>query len=357
MKIEIVFIDDSKAELEKYLEIFKSNAFSKDHFNFHIHKIDSCDIRQLKFDFKPDLFLVDYRFDLPGGEDFFYDGNVLSTALRNFYPETPIILFTRRDIFDIQKFPKSIVEIVDDIYYKNEFLKTELEYFSQILSLALGYKALREYKVKIWDSLLKLVVAPKESEIDLLNTDKPFIKDNNWSVIDCAKWIRKTILKYPGILYNELHAATFLGISIDEFINIQEKFKNALYSGIFKTNQKYFWKSQLRIVAVELMKSMEINTPIHIGFKIAYEKAYNNKLKSSICIYSREENADKVCYVLNKPVKTKYSFKYNIDDRPNVMDEARVSWLAIRTTDNVNEEFLSPIALEMLPSIKSNKKK
>ena len=82
--------------------------------------INAFDISQLKRDFKSDLFLIDFRFDLPGGVDTFCDGYVLSTSLRNIYKETPIVLFTRKDIFNIQKFPRNIIDIVDDIYYKNE---------------------------------------------------------------------------------------------------------------------------------------------------------------------------------------------------------------------------------------------
>lgn len=353
--MEFVFIDDDQKELEKYSEMFNSYQFAKEHFNFHTLLINTLDISRLKFDFKPDLFLIDFRFDLPGGEDTFYDGYVLSTALRNIYNETPIVLFTRKDIFNIQKFPRNIIEIVDDIYYKNEFLKYELDYFYQIHSLASGYKILGEIKEKNWESLLKLIKAPTEAEFDLLNANKPIMNEGNWSVIDGANWIRKTLLKYPGILYNELNASTFLGISVDEFLKIQENFEYALFNGVFQSNNKYYWKSLIRKIAADLMNSQNINLPTHVGFSLAFEKVNDKKLDPSICVYSGEENADRICYVLNKPVKTKYSFTYNIDDRPDVMDEARVSWKAIQTTDEVNEDFLNPIAKEMIPKIKANK--
>jgi len=355
MKLKILFLDDNQTELEKYSRLFSSNPFAKSHFIFHTLLINTLDISQLKLDFKPDLLLIDFRFDLPGGEDTFYDGYVLSTALRNIYKETPIVLFTRKDIFNIQKFPRNIIDIVDDIYYKNEFLINELDYLHQIFSLATGYKSLVEVKEKKWESLLKLIKAPKEAEFDLLNANKPIMNEGNWSVIDSANWIRKTLLKYPGILYNELNTSTFLGISVDAFLEIQGNFEEVLFTGIFQSDKKYYWKSLVRKIAVDLMNSQNINLPTHIGFSLAFEKVCGKKLDPSLCVYSGEENADRICYVLNKPVKTKYSFMYNIDDRPDVMDVARVSWKAIQTTNEVNEDSLNPIAKEMIPKIKANK--
>jgi len=356
MKLEILFLDDNKTELEKYSELFNSCPFAKKHFNFNTRLINTLDISQLKLDFEPDLFLIDFRFDSPGGEDFFCNGYVLSTALRNKYNETPIVLFTRKDIFDVQKFPRNIVEIVDDIYYKNEFIKDVLNYVYQIHSIATGYKSLRDIRDKNWESLLKIIKAPKEAELDLQNANKPLMIESNWSVIDSANWIRKILINYPGILYNELNTSTFLGISLDELGKIKDDLKESLYKGIFQSDRNYFWKSLIRKMAVDLMNSQEINLPIHLGFSLAYEKVSGIKLDPSICVYSHEENADRICYVLNKPVKTKYSFVYNIDDRPDVMDEARVSWKAIQTTDEVNEDSLNPIAKEMIPKIKGNKR-
>jgi hypothetical protein len=355
MKLEILFLDDNQTELEKYSELFSSNPFAEKQFNFHTLLINTLDISQLRLDFKPDLFLIDFRFDLPGGEDTFYDGYVLSTALRNIYKEIPIVLFTRKDIFNIQKFPRNIIDIVDDIYYKNEFLIDELDYMVQIHSLITGYKRLEENKEKSWESLLKLIKAPKEAEFDLLNANKPIMNEGNWAVIDSANWIRKILLKYPGILYDELNVSTFLGISVDAFSKIQKGFEEALFTGIFRSNKKYYWKSLIRKTAVDLMNSQNISLPTHLGFSLAYQEVNGIKLDPSLCVYSGEENADRICYVLNKPVKTKYSFTYNIDNRPDVMDVARVSWKAIQTTNEVNEDSLNPVAKEMIPKIKANK--
>jgi len=351
--MNIIFIDDDHKELEKFSSIFSANPFAKKNFNFITISLDSL-TPDFKFPENPDLLLIDFRFDLPGGEGFYYDGYVLTTGLRNIFNEIPILIFTRKDIFNIQKFPDNIVDIADGVIFKSDFIQNDDLYLCRFHTIILGYKKMSKVATRNWEALVNLLKAPAGSINDLLNSNKPNLQDGSWKVIDSANWIRKTLFKYPGILLDELHASTFLGISITAFNENKELFSEAVFSGVFSSDRILYWKSELRNLAVKFMQTHEINLPIQIGFSKAYEKTYKKKIEPSICIYSGEENAEKICYVLNKPVKTKYSFLYNIDDRPKVMDEARVSWQAIKTTDDVNEDLLNPPAQEMLDKIKGN---
>jgi hypothetical protein len=351
--MNIILIDDSQKEIDKYSGIFRSNKFAKKNFTLVAVVLDSLK-PDFQFSEKPDLILIDFRFDLPGGEGFYHDGYVLATALRNIYNEIPILIFTRRGIFNIQKFPNSIVDIADDIVFKSDFIKNEDYYLNQFHSIILGYSDLNKTTTRNWETLVNLLKAPTESINDLLNSDKPNLQYRSWTVIDSANWIRKTLFKYPGILYNKLYASAYLGISIKAFNENLDLFNEAIYSGIFNSKINVFWKTKLRSIAVKLMQAHEINLPINLGFSKAFEITYGKKIEPSICVSSGEDNAEKICYILKKPVKTKFSFSYNVDDRPRVMDEARVSWEAIRTTNDVNEDLLNPIAREMLENIKGN---
>jgi len=103
------------------------------------------------------------------------------------------------------------------------------------------------------------------------------------------------------------------------------------------------------------MNKHDISKPIHLGFTEAFKSEYNEELEPSICVTSGEPFADKICYILNEPVKTKYSLIYNVDNRPTIMDEARVSYRAIRTTNEVKEDLLNPIGKDILNEIKNGK--
>ena len=52
----------------------------------------------------------------------------------------------------------------------------------------------------------------------------------------------------------------------------------------------------------------------------------------------------------------KYSLSYKPDSRPPVMDEARVSFEAIRTSNEVNDELFDPLGKELLPEIRRMQK-
>ena len=63
-----------------------------------------------------------------------------------------------------------------------------------------------------------------------------------------------------------------------------------------------------------------------------------------------------LAYILRKPVKIKYSLDYRVDSRPKIMDSARVSFKAIRTSNEVNDELFDPLGQQMLSEIRKGKR-
>jgi hypothetical protein len=63
-------------------------------------------------------------------------------------------------------------------------------------------------------------------------------------------------------------------------------------------------------------------------------------LAPAVCISSGEKPADWVCYILQKPVKREYSLPYHPDQRPAIMDEARVSFRAVKEDNRVALELI-----------------
>ena len=56
-----------------------------------------------------------------------------------------------------------------------------------------------------------------------------------------AKWVRSVLLQNPGFLFDELHAATFLGLSVTGFQKVKPMFEAALYCGPFATGSRPVW--------------------------------------------------------------------------------------------------------------------
>ena len=187
----------------------------------------------------------------------------------------------------------------------------------------------------------------------------PITSGEKWSVSEAADWIRKVLVKYPGLLYDPIHSATFLGVSRDAFLSepIQEFFIGAKYSGVFSPPEGRWWKSKLQELAESIMIEKELDLFTWEGFSSAWERNKAVKIEKSECVFSGESPAEWVCYILKKPVKIEYSLLYKPDTRPTVMDEARVSFEAIRRCNGVNDELFDSIGQEMLEDIKRMEKK
>jgi len=247
---------------------------------------------------------------------------------------------------------------LDEIIYKSDFNKDVELYLDILYELAIGFEKLRNVESKNWTNLLSLIKA-SESDYDGLKLSNPRITSGGeWSVSEAADWIRKTLIKYPGILYDQIHSATFLGISLDEFLSdsFQEFFTKAKYSGVFAPPEGRWWKSKLQEIAESIMDEKEMDLLTCEGFPLAWERTKNRKIERSKCVFSGESHAEWVCYILKKPVKIKYSLSYKPDSRPAVMDEARVSFEAIRTSNDVNDDLFEPMGQEMLSEIRKMSK-
>ena len=95
--------------------------------------------------------------------------------------------------------------------------------------------------------------------------------------------------------------------------------------------------------------------PLRMGFPLAWERNKEVSIERSKCVYTGESPAEWVCYILKKPVMIKNSLAYYPDSRPSVMDEARVSFKAIRTSNEVNDDLFDPLGQEMLSNIRKEK--
>jgi hypothetical protein len=69
-------------------------------------------------------------------------------------------------------------------------------------------------------------------------------------------------------------------------------------------------------------------------------------------IVREEMPADAVCYIYHKPVMYKYTVAYRPDNRPPVMDPARVSYKALQQSDQVQWDLIEGVSDELLEKIR-----
>lgn len=362
---KIIYIDDDTKDLNKYRKIIEGTS-SENGFEVITINAQSIDLSKGFNDLeslKPNLFLIDLDLSKPKNHAIFgLSGATTSTALREKFKDVPLILFTRKDIIR-KRYPivEQIASGMDEVIFKDELnkdLKRYVELFSELIK---GYKTIFEKKPRKIDDIFTILDAPKV-DFDLIKLANPPLNSNN--IIPtylAANWIRKVLLKYPGILYDPVHSAVFLGISEKGFLssNIKEIFEKAKYSGVFSPNEGRWWKSGLYQLAIHYMEDTERNFTLREGFRLKWIKNNNmDNLDASNCVFSNESPAEWVCCILNKPMMIKYSLAYRMDSRPKIMDEARVSFKAIKTSNDFKDELLTdPDASSMLPRIKRLKPK
>ena len=227
------------------------------------------------------------------------------------------------------------------------------------VSLITGYQKLTKAD-KTWAGLMDVLEVKEEYEEERIReAAPPLLKANgdvSWRVPEIAKWIQEVFLAYPGVLYDPLHAATYLGIDLSEFLSpdMQELFREARYSGALSPVEGRWWKYRLFSIADDVIFEADISKySIHEHFGQAFTQSYGRKVQLSECVYSKKKPAARVCYVLKKPVRIEYSLLYQPDNRPRVMDVARVSFTAIRTSDEVFDDYFDAASRYLLDKIRN----
>jgi hypothetical protein len=358
MGTNIVYIDDSDIELKKYESKFTSDPRSTDKFTVKTFNTPKKPDEYTKIlDANPELLLIDYNLDDPeNGEVIGISGSALSTDLKQKAPDVPIVLFTRKQVFNTQNYADTkdrLSKVIDQIMYKQDLFKKDSTALEEITRLANGYRILRDQKAITWDKVLELIGASTGDAFAIEQTNPPFTDKKGVSVTSTAVWIRDILLRYPGITYNSIHAATYLGISEEAFSSevIKNTFLKAKYTGIFAPIEGYWWKSKLQEIAFSFMNKKERSLSIRDAFPKSWERNNKTVIQQSKCIFSGESPAEWVCCILQKPVMLKYTLSYSLDNRPTVMDEAKISFEAIRTTNDWEEKRIDSIGRSLLPKI------
>jgi len=135
----------------------------------------------------------------------------------------------------------------------------------------------------------------------------------------------------------------------------QEAMKDARYTGVLAPPEGRWWKDRLVSAALDVMVDAGMSgILLHRYFPEAFAQVHGRPLQlaRSACVYSKKKPAPRVCYVLKKPVRIEYSLVYQPDSRPTVMDDARVSFTAIRTSEEVFDEYFPPSSRHLVDEVR-----
>ena len=368
-KLRLLIVDDNVSERKRFAARLNGTGLSA---AVAVSPPTDMDAEKL-LALRPDAILIDYQLNEQGdaATRVAYRGPTLAAAVREQTESIPLVLLTRPAILNLTALhasPSLISTAFDEIMVKDDLQSNAENACHELDRLSLGFKKLAGVKARTWDSIVRLLKASKEQSEFLRRADPPAgilseapwnvsaptdpIK-RRWIVSDVAQWIRHVVLKYPGILYSPLHAATRLGLTLESFErdDVQAFFRPAKYKGVFSPAEGRWWAGELilegrRFLARQRMRDVALG-----DFSEAWKKARKGTLQRAKCNSSGASSADAVCYVLNEPVLREQSLPYRPDSRPACMEEARVSFKAIRETDRYDERLFPPDARGLLRGI------
>ena len=305
-----------------------------------------------------DLFLVDYELDTrqPDGSVAPYLGMTFAARLREVRPAYPIVLLTRSDLpawTTAQRTARASGSF-DDIVYKDTGIESDPRAtHAKLTSMARGYRTLRGGNGRTVEVLLGLL-GTDEAGREAAQEGLP--PSDGWREFEAAHWIRSVLIRYPGVLYDEAHAATALGISVDSFRHelVRSKLRPAEYQGPFAEEQQRWWRHSLFDIANRLCAATELASGVREGFRVAAVEALGLELAPSEDDETGVSPADTVCYLLGVPVRVETSLPYQPDARPPVMEEARISFRAIRESNDVDETYMDLASRAQLDEIRSS---
>lgn len=351
MKIKVLYIDDEITKPGRDAQKIQELLHVPDKFE--------CELRPPPKTFAelpteselPDALLVDLDLSaVPiNGEPVSYFGSTLAAEMRMRKSACPIILVTRPQImaWKTQLLEESVD--VDLIVLKDEINRNPDGVRGKIVALIEGFRALEAISGQDWEKVLALMKADS-NEKNLLREAAPPIESGQWNIPQVGRWVRNVIMGFPGILYDDLTAATRLGINLDSFqrSSIQELMIPAKYTGVFSTYKDQWWRNKLFNIAQSLMVECKVEGPVFQKFSEAFRLKYEEELEPAICVYDETPIADWICHILKEPVKQRNSIPYYPDSRPAVMDQARVSFKAIQESNEFDESLVDSDSYEVV---------
>jgi hypothetical protein len=304
---------------------------------------------------RADLYLIDQDLSERRG----YLGTGLVGHIRSTKPDVPIVLLSRSSVLE-KRLPgrsaRSVerLHVVDYLLLKGDLNEHLERVQATLIGLAEGYAELRNAGHGGSGISLGDLLGASEEEFDELRETSPPVGDERRIPFAVARWIRHTLFEYPGPLLDALHAATLLGITRDAFESpaVQTHFAGARYQGLFDPPEGRWWKRRLLRTATALCHGADRRGAVRQQLRFALG-APDQPLPAPTCVWDGSEGAEAVCYIEERPVKLAHSLRYYPDQRPALMDPARVSYRAIRTSADFDEELLDSSGRALLPEVEA----
>lgn len=145
--IKVLYIDELAGDREKYSDCLSR---ARKIFLEPVPPPASLDLSGIT-DGKIDLFLIDYQLSKGRRADarVNYQGGTLATAIRERYPEHPVVALTRKDLFSTGAFKETrLRDLFDSVIYKGDVVEDKSGWSDFLRGIGAGFRALRGTRVR-----------------------------------------------------------------------------------------------------------------------------------------------------------------------------------------------------------------
>lgn len=301
-KLKFIWFDDFPQRKRSANNMAEELNIEVDFISLKSKKVDDILMEVLQNE-EPDLILMDHSLYKAQVETV-HKGSTAAAVLREKWHNCPIVSVTEVEKAEMDSFQRSAYDAIF------QFSKISKNY-STILSIAHGFRTLKANYPESIPEIFDLLDVPEDDKNKmkkiLPNEIKENLQDKNL-LLEIYRWFQTILFKRAGFLYDRTWVCTLLGLSSSGFKQVEEKFDQAKYKGVFKDDaNERWWKSKvLKILGKEVKDT-------GLPWKIGRALVDDQKRYYSRCYSSGEDFPETVAAVDETsttewhPMKLKYT--------------------------------------------------
>lgn len=253
-----------------------------------------------------DLILIDHRLTEAARPMI---GSTAAEYLREKLPDRPIVCVTAAGLDEVDSHKRSLYEKVVEI---DKLSDSD----SAFIAIAQSFSRMRTNPPENTQQLIDYLKPPKDDrerlEAVIPDEIKAGYKDKGSLLLLISEWVRNTLMKRPGFLYDRLWTATLLGIQQESFSKVEHLFEKAKYSGVFgHEGAERWWQTKIRSILASLVNSDKIMLPWEMGRLLPDIAAKDH----SRCHLSKEDFPETVAYIDESatdraPIRLRYTVRH-----------------------------------------------
>jgi hypothetical protein len=216
----------------------------------------------------PAMVIIDHVLDKTASQKrIFETGASVAEVVRHKWPSRPVLCVTA--VGNMKSIDERTKRLYDGLFLIEDFGVV----LPRLPVIARDFLRVSSSRSSKPDRVLALLDVPQQDRERLLAVLPEDIKRASMDPSFASRlyaWVDRVLLERPGFLYDDLWAATFLGITSEALAKVEKRFSGAAYGGVFAfPNRKRWWASTLSEILYQLCPPQPGEMPWEVGRRLA----------------------------------------------------------------------------------------